>query len=376
MQLSTRILNIETSQTAQFTPLIARLRKEGREIINFAVGEPHFDISMKIIGATKQALDDRKTRYGPVAGLPELKTRLAQDFEGYDEDNIVLSNGAKHALYSIFQAICNPGDEIIIPRPYWVSFPQQVKLAAGIPIFVDTMDHLLDCEAIEHAISPKTKAILVNSPNNPTGAIYPKSALETIVRLACKHDLFIIADEAYDAFVYDGLESPSIFDFPEARDRALITRSFSKRFGMTGYRVGYIAASKEIVKAIVKLQSHVTGNVCTFAQWGALAALSIETDLVSSWKSELQRKRDIAYRLASKLFDCRKPQGAFYLFPNVSMHLKKGETSENFVTRLLENAGVAVVPGEAFGTASHVRISYGVPEDLLVKGFENIAEAL
>jgi len=376
MKLSDRIQSIEESKTVQFTSLIHNLRKQGKAVIDLAVGEPGFDPPREVIDSTKEALDAQQTRYGPVAGLPELKAKLAEAFEGYCEENIILSNGSKQSLYSIFQAICDPDDEVIIPRPFWVSFSQQVKLAGAKPVFVDTKRHQLDVEEIEQAINKRTRAVVINTPNNPTGAVYPKKTLETVAGLALEHDLFIVSDESYNYFAYDGIESESIFSFKAVRDRTLITRSFSKSFSMTGFRIGYVAASEDIIQGLAKLQSHLSGNVCTFAQYGALAAVSINSDFILQWRSQLQRRRDIAYKYASRLFDCIRPQGAFYVFPDISKILKSGETSEDFAAKILTHAGVAVVPGEAFGMPNHIRISYAVPEILLIKGFRKISEVL
>jgi aspartate aminotransferase len=376
MRLSDRIQAIEESKTVQYTPLIQQLRAAGKEVINLAVGEPEYDTPPEIIAATKRALDAQETRYSAVGGISELKSRLSRQFDGYDENNIILSNGSKQSLYSIFQVICNPGDQIIIPRPYWVSFSEQVRLAGAKPVFVNTVNHRLDCKAIEEAINPKTRAILLNSPNNPTGAVFPKKDLEQIVRIALTHDLFLISDEAYALFVYDGVEYESVFTFEAVRERLVVIRSFSKSYSMTGFRIGYAAAPNAIVNAMRKFQSHLTGNVCTFAQHGALAALELDNSVIEQRRYDLEKKRDMAYQRASQHFDCLKPQGAFYLFPDISKHLKSGATSEGFAAHLIENAGVAVVPGEAFGTPKHIRISYAVPEDQLIQGFERIAGVL
>ncbi|MDP7076643.1 MAG: pyridoxal phosphate-dependent aminotransferase [Desulfobacterales bacterium] len=376
MKLSNKIQSIKGSQTVSFTSLIARLRRDGKRIIDFAVGEPQFDTPSEIIESTKKALAEKNTRYGPIGGLPQLQVRLAAQFSGYDADNILISNGSKQALFMIFQVICDPLNEVIIPTPFWVSFAEQVKMAGGRPIFVPTKDHQLDCEEIERAITHKTKAILINSPNNPTGAVYSALDLKKVARLAMDHDLFIVADEAYDAFVYDDITHCSMHDIENISNQTIVTRSFSKNYSMTGFRVGYVAASKTIIAAISKLQSHLSGNVCTFAQYGALTALSLDESFLSTWRSELQRKRDIAYQYVTKLFGCVKPQGAFYLFPDVSIHLKDDETSGRLTERLLEKANVAVVPGEAFGMANHLRISFAVSEENLRRGFEQISEVL
>ncbi len=376
MKLSDRVNQTEESGTVQFTLLLQQMRKEGRNVIDLAVGEPPFDTPSNVRDATKQALDQGKTKYGPVAGLQELKSRLARQFEGYDEKNILISNGSKQCLYTMFQAICDPLDEVIISRPYWVSFPQQVKLAGGRPVFVDAHGHQLDVDKIEQAISPKTRAILINSPNDPTGAVYPKHDVSKIAELAFKHGLFVISDEAYIAYLYDGLQAESMFDFKEIRPLLIMTRSFSKGFNMTGFRIGYVAASAEVIGALNKLQSHVTGNVCTFAQYGALAAMKIKDSELVGWRNDLQKKRDFAFSKINRLFDCVRPQGAFYLFPDVSSHLGNGMTSADLARRLLEQTGVAVVPGEEFGLPGHIRISYAVSQDDLASGLKKIAEAL
>ena len=376
MNLSARANQIEESGTVQFTLLLQQLRKEGREVIDLAVGEPPFDSPPAVIDATKAALDAGRTKYGAVAGLQELKQGLAQRFNGIDENCIIISNGSKQSLYGIFQVICNPGDEVIIPRPYWVSFPQQVKLADGRPIFVDTCNHQLDIIKIEQALTSKSRAILINSPNNPTGAVYPRQDLSKIVKLALKHQLYIISDEAYSTYLYDGRQSVSMLDFEEIRQQLIVTRSFSKDFCMTGFRVGYVVAAPNIIRALNKLQSHLTGNVCTFAQYGALAALNMDADNLTDWRRDLAHKRDYAYHKISGLFDCVKPAGAFYLFPDVSRHLRKAMTSADFAKRLLTAKGVAVVPGEEFGQPGHIRISYAVSEDHLISGLAQIAEVL
>ena len=376
MKLSNKIQSIKGSQTVSFTSLIARLHRDGKRIIDFAVGEPQFDTPSEIIESTQKALAEKNTRYGPIGGLPQLQARLAAQFSGYDADNILISNGSKQALFMIFQVICDPLNEVIIPTPFWVSFAEQVKMAGGRPIFVPTKDHQLDCEEIERAITHKTKAILINSPNNPTGAVYSALDLKKVAGLSMDHDLFIVADEAYDAFVYDDITHCSMHDIENISNQTIVTRSFSKNYSMTGFRVGYVAASKTIIAAISKLQSHLSGNVCTFAQYGALTALSLDESFLSTWRSELQRKRDIAYQYVTKLFGCVKPQGAFYLFPDVSIHLKDDETSGRLTERLLEKANVAVVPGEAFGMANHLRISFAVSEENLRRGFEQISEVL
>ena len=376
MRLSDRIEAVTESRTVQFTSLLAEHAAKGVSIINMAVGEPEHDTPLSVVAATKQALDDGKTRYSPVQGIKALKSRLSEQIEGYDEENIIVSNGAKQALYAIFQILCNPMDEVIVPRPYWVSFSEQVKLASAVPVFVETVAHQLDCRAVWEAVTDRTRAILINSPNNPTGAVYPFKDLRKIADMAVSRDLFIISDEAYGAFQYEDGLLKGFSSMEDIRDRLIVVRSFSKTYGMTGFRVGYVAAPREIIAALGRLQSQLTGNVCTFAQEGALAALSLDPLLIEENCSRLKKKRDLAYGYACRLFDCIEPGGGFYLFPDVSKYLKEGRTSEDFAAHLLEKGGVAVVPGEAFGMGGHVRISYAVPERDLIEGFKRIASVL
>jgi aspartate aminotransferase len=376
MKLSDKINAIAGSQTVAFTTLIQQLRAEGRQITDLAVGEPQFDTPAPIITATQGALAAQKTRYSPVNGLSELRRQLAAQFDGYAIDNILMTNGSKQALYMIFQALCDPADEVIIPVPFWVSFIEQIKLAGGRPVPVATQSHQLDVGAVAQAVSPRTKAILINSPNNPSGAVYPIKDLQKIARLAEDHNLFIVADEAYNAFVYDQAVCASMFDIETVRDRLIVTRSFSKCYSMTGFRIGYVAAPVNVIDALSKIQSHLTGNVCTFAQYGALAALTLGEGWLSGRRAELQQKRNIAYERVSQMFDCIQPQGAFYLFPDVSSVLKNDETSEALARRILKEAGVAVVAGEAFGMARHLRISFAVSEENLETGLKRLSEVL
>ncbi len=376
MKLSNKINAISGSQTVAFTTLIQQLQQEGRQVIDLAVGEPQLDTPAAVIEATQNALTAQKTRYSLVNGLLELRTQLAQQFDGWGLDNILITNGAKQALYMIFQAICDFADEVIVPVPYWVSFVEQVKLAGGHPVLVATQHHQLNIAAIERALTPRTKAILINSPNNPSGAVYPMEDLQQIARLAAEHDLFIVADEAYKSFVYDGAVYTSMFDLETIRERLVVVRSFSKSYSMTGFRIGTVAAPAGVIAALSKIQSHLTGNVCTFAQYGALAAIDMKDSDLAGWRIDLEKKRDFAFSKISQLFDCVRPQGAFYLFPDVSRSLESGITAVDLAGRILEKTGVAVVPGEEFGMPGHMRISYAVSQKNLERGLEKMAEAL
>lgn len=374
MKLSDRINHIEESRTVQFTPLIEKLKQLGKTVIDFAVGEPEYETPGNVIESTKKALDDRQTRYGPVNGLRDLRSKLAEGYDGYDARNILISNGSKQSLFLIFQVILNPLDEVIIPRPYWVSFAEQVKLAGAVPVFADTLDHQLDVNKISELITKKTRALIINSPNNPTGAVYSENDLASVLQLAMDNNMYVVSDEAYRFFVYDGLTPKSLFNMGRDKERLITINSFSKQYNMTGFRIGYMVAHEEIVKAVSKYQSHASGNVCTFSQYGALAALNMGEDMTRRQNGELEKKRDMVWQRISRLFDCIKPQGAFYIFPKVTDLLRENESASDFAADLLEKAGVAVVPGEAFGLPGHVRISYAVEEELLVEGLKRIED--
>jgi aspartate aminotransferase len=367
-----RIRAVVQSNTTRMFELANELREHGRRIINLAVGEPDFDTPWPIIEATRAALENQATRYGPVAGLPALRRALADKVSGYGPENILITNGAKQGLYALFQVLCDPGTEIILPRPCWVSFTEQIKLAGGRPVLVDTIDHPLDPQAIKQAITPATRAIVVNSPNNPTGAVYDADALRAVVRLAEAHDLLVISDEAYQEIYYDDRVPVPLITLAEDPGRIITVRSFSKHYNMTGYRIGYVMADPEVIRLLARHQGHTTGNVCTFAQHGALAALTMDQTVVSRRRALLARRRDLAYQYVHERFPCEKPRGAFYLFPDATSRLRPGETSSDLALRILETAGVAVVPGDAFHGPGHIRISYAVSEELLHEAFEKM----
>lgn len=381
MIFADRISNVEESATLRFTPLLEKLRKEGKEVIDFAVGELEFETPEEIAEATKKALDERKTKYANVSGINELRTEICNYLKNenleYYKDNILITNGSKQSLYNIFQVLCNKGDEVIIPVPYWVSFSEQVKLAEAKPVFVKTKEHQLDVGKIKENISKKTRAIIINSPNNPSGAVYNKDDLKDVVDLALDNNFFIVSDEAYDMLLYDGLKNFSLATLNNAKEITIVVKSFSKPFSMTGFRIGYVAAEKEIVNKMKTLQSHSSGNVSTFSQYGALAALKMDKVIIKERIKEMERRRNLAYELAAKLFDCIKPQGAFYLFPNVEKNLNDEiKTADELVSLFLEKANVAVVPGREFGMENNIRISYAISQEKIKKGFEQMEKVL
>ncbi len=376
MYLSDKIKNIIPSGTVAFTALIQELRAAGRDVIDLAVGEPDFAVDLPVMNATRQALDNGYTRYGPVAGIPALRDNLAAEFEGYGSQNIIVTNGAKQGLFEIFQVICDPGREVIIPTPCWVSFEHQVKIAGGVPVLVPTKRHQLDVDAIAKAVNDRTVAILVNSPNNPTGAVYGSDALRRIAEICRQNDLWLISDEAYASFVYGEQPFFSSFAFPDIRPQLIVVRSFSKTYGMTGFRVGYVAAPKEMIARLTTIQGHLTGNVCSFAQHGALSAAEVPRQHFGTRRCSIETRRDLAMNLCGDMFDVIEPEGAFYLFPNIMRYQERFKDGLDLARYLLETANVAVVPGEFFGAPGHIRISFATRADRLTQGLQRIKDLL
>ena len=377
MNLSKRVNSITPSKSIEFSSKVTLLKSQGKNILELNVGETDFKTPLPILEATQKALMENKTRYSPVDGIPELREKIAESYfhQSISKDHVFVGSGSKHILYNIFQVICDIGDEVIIPRPYWVTFPETVKLAGGRPIFVDTINHQLDLTKIENAITKKTKAIIINSPNNPTGAVYPKETLSELVHLAKKYDLFIISDEAYEQITFDGIKHTSVSTLnEEAFKRTLTVQTFSKAYSMTGFRIGYLIAPLEIVKAIKKLQGHLSGNPCTFAQYGPIAALEMKKEELQENLLKLQRRRDLAYSLFSQIFECQKPQGGLFLF----LQIKKGSFSscEEMAEYILNNAGVALLPGKAFGVKNYLRLSFATSEETIEEAFKRIKEIL
>jgi aspartate aminotransferase len=382
-KLSDRTLNIAESSTTKLMGEVQQRKAAGEKIISFNAGEPDFDPPELILEATREALFNGKTKYGPVPGEVALRKAIAQKLKrdnGMDvtHEHILVANGSKQILYMIFQGLCNPGDEVIVLAPYWVTFPEGIKLAGGIPVFVDTIDHQPDLAAIEAAITPRTKAILVNSPNNPTGAVYPKETLQAIGELAVAHEIYVISDEAYEGLVFHGAKHISMASLsPDIARWTITTQTFSKSYCMTGFRVGYLAADLGVVKALNKMNSHLTGNVCTFAQYGAVGALEADPAVFADMQKVFEKRLDLAYPLCQELFSCVKPAGAFYLFPDISDYLGERFADDNaFAAYLLSEAKVAVVPGSAFGAPGHLRVSFSTSEAEIEQGFAQIKAAL
>lgn len=383
-KISNRVKNIAPSGSISIAQKIIQLREQGEKIIGLNIGEPDFKTPSVIIEATHKAMLDGKTKYSLVSGEKGFREEIAKYF--YDRtnykittENILVGNGSKQIIYNAFQTILNEGDEVIIPIPYWVTIPESVSLASGVSVFVDSKpDFHLDLELIQKAITPKTKAIYINTPNNPTGVVYTKAELLELGALAKKHDLWIISDEAYECLTYDQ-EFCAINTLSEDLFiRTICIQSFSKTFCMTGFRLGYMIATKEFIKAVDKFQGHLCGNVPPFTQLGAKAALSVHHEVTKPLIDEMIIRRDLSFSLFSQIFPCHKPQGAFYLFLNIQKFIDSGlvKDSAHMVEYLIEHAKVALVPGSAFGQEGYVRLAYTASIEEINKAFENIKGAL
>jgi aspartate aminotransferase len=357
------------------------LKASGMDICSFSAGEPDFDTPEHIKAAAKLALDRGKTKYGPAAGMPELKQAIAdklasEDGLEYAPDQIIVTNGGKHSLYNLMMALLDPGDEVIIPVPYWVSYPEMVKLADGEPVFVITDEasgYKITPEQLEAAITPRTKLFILNSPSNPTGMVYTPEEVRAIAEVLSRHEqVLIAADEIYKKILYDGAQHLSIGAVSEEmRSRTIISSGFAKAYSMTGWRIGYLAGPLDLIKAATKIQGHSTSNVCTFAQYGALAALSESQDCVETMRQAFNRRREVMHQRLNAIpgISCLKPSGAFYLFPNIK---ELGLSSLQFAEMLLEEAQVAVIPGIPFGTDANIRLSYATDLNTIERGCDRL----
>ncbi|MDE2509590.1 MAG: pyridoxal phosphate-dependent aminotransferase [Elusimicrobia bacterium] len=382
MRFSSRALSLAESETLRLSNTVARLRGEGQDIIGLLEGEPDLPVTEAVTRATEAALRAGKTKYSSSGGLTELKTAIARKLKADNGVNaapegILVTNGAKQAIFEVLQALCDHGDEVLIPAPCWVTFPEAVKLAGARPVLVPTdADHQPALDALAAAVTSRTRAIILNTPNNPTGAVYPESALRAVAALAEKHDLTIIADEAYEGLVYEGRHVSVASLGEEAAKRTVTVQTCSKSFAMTGFRVGYAAGPAELIKNAARIHGHVTGNVCTFAQYGAIAALGL-TEHRGPWRAAHEKRRDVAWELASKLFDGVKPQGGLFIFADASRHIgARFKDSAALAAHLLEKGNVAVVHGSAFGREGYLRLSFSAPVDVLREGFSRMTSVL
>lgn len=380
--LNETITAIAPSATLAITSKAAELKAKGVKVCAFAAGEPDFNTPECIKKACADALEANKTRYVAAAGLPELRAALCQKLQQengitYEPSQVLIANGGKHALSQVFQTLINPGDEVIIPAPFWLSYPEMVRVAGGIPVFVKTSvedGFLMNPDQLEAAITPRTVAVVMNSPSNPTGMMYTPEQLRAIGEVAIRHDLWIISDEIYEKMVYGDVQQASMAAFgPEFYDHTITVNGFSKTFAMTGWRLGYAAGPKAFMKALFALQSHMASAPNTFTQWGAIAALQEAGPDVAVMVKAFTERRDRIYALVSAIpgVKCPKPDGAFYVFPDISSF---GLTSLEFAQRLLEEQHVAVVPGVAFGDDSCVRLSYACSMENIEEGLRRFTE--
>lgn len=389
MRISERLTRIKPSATMAVSAKANELKAKGREVINLGLGEPDFNTPMHVREAAKKAVDQGYTRYTPAPGLPELRQAIAEHYYGrfYDvmaeKECTIASNGGKQVLYNLLMALVNPGDGVLIPAPYWVSYPAMVKLADGRPQILETSvenDFLATVEELDERCNDRTKVLILNSPSNPTGGCYTQPQLEEIARWARDRGVFVISDEVYDRLVYPPTHPATLSNFWERHPESVaIVGALSKSFCMTGFRLGWALAHKDLVKAMTKLQGQSTSNVNSVAQRAALAALEGPWDRVEEMNTEFQKRRDIAFDIISSWPNviCPKPMGAFYLFPQV-VHYYTDDIpdSSTLCTHILEKAGVALVPGVAFGDDRCVRFSYAIDEESLRRAVTLVGEVL
>ena len=381
MKLAARIRQVNPSMTLAISAKAKAMKKDGLDVCSFSAGEPDFDTPKHIREAAKSALDQGKTRYGPAAGEPALREHIARKLQQdngllYGSENIIVTNGGKHSLYNLMETFIEPGDEVIIPAPYWVSYPEMVKLAGGTPVIVSTTaetDYKMTAEQLRSAITPKTKLLVINTPSNPTGMVYTKAELEAIAQVVVEANIWVVSDEIYEKILYDGAEHISIGSLnSDIFKRSIVSNGFAKGYAMTGWRLGYLAGPAEIIRGTSTLQSHATSNVCTFAQYGAIAALAGPSDDMQIMLSAFTKRRQAIMSMVDDIEGLTyvEPKGAFYLFIDIS---KLGLDSVEFCDRLLSEKHVATIPGAAFGAEGTVRISYATDMDTIERGMKRLS---
>lgn len=393
MILSKKAMSISPSTTLVIDAKAKKMLADGIDVIGFGAGEPDFNTPQHICDAAIDAINKGFTRYTPASGTVELREAVCKKFVTdnklvYAPSQIVISNGAKHSLMNAFSAILNPGDEVIIPTPYWVSYPEMIKLADGNPVFLRTTEEnrfQFDISELKAAITDKTKAIVINSPNNPTGMIYSYELLKKIADMAMERGIYIISDEIYEKLIYDGKQHISIASIgDEIKDLTIIINGLSKTYAMTGWRIGYTASNEKIAKIMGNVQSHATSNPNSIAQKAAMAALNGSQESVEEMKKEFIARRNYMVETINSLpgLSCITPNGAFYVMMNISNILGRTingrmiNSSNDFADYLLEKANVAVVPGSGFGIDEHVRLSYATSMKNIQQGLERIGNSI
>ncbi|MGB3786731.1 MAG: pyridoxal phosphate-dependent aminotransferase [Phormidesmis sp.] len=381
MKIASRISRVNPSTTLVISAKAKAMKADGLDICSFSAGEPDFDTPKHIREAAKTALDQGKTRYGPAAGEPALRAAIAQKLRqdnhlAYEARNIMVTNGGKHSLYNLIMALIEPGDEVIIASPFWVSYPEMVKLAGGVPVLVETTaetDYKLSAEQLKAAITPKTRLFVLNSPSNPTGMVYAPDELKALADVIVEADILVVSDEIYEKILYDGAEHVSIGSLnSEIFKRTITSNGFAKAYAMTGWRLGYLAASEEIIRAVNTLQSHSTSNVCTFAQYGAIAALTGPQEDLAIMRQAFSKRRLAIMDMVGNIdgLSYVEPKGAFYLFIDIT---SVGLGSIEFCEKLLAEKHVAVIPGAAFGAEGTIRISYATDLDTIERGMDRLS---
>ena len=393
MFISKKASRVNPSTTLYIDSKFKALKASGVDAVGFGTGEPDFDTPQHIKDAAIKALEDGMTKYTPASGLPALKQAVCNKLKrdnglDYEISNIVVSNGAKHSLMNIFTAICDPGDEVIIPTPFWVSYPEMVSMADGVPVFVETTaddGFKVTVDKLDSVLTNRTRAIIINSPSNPTGMVYDKEELLAIAKWAVAHDLYIISDEVYEHLVYDGAEHVSLATFSEEiKEHTIIVNAVSKTYAMTGWRIGYTASNAELAKVMSNIQSHGTSNPNTIAQYAAITALDGSLDAVYEMRTEFIKRRNYMVEKINEIdgVSCLMPKGAFYVMMNMEelvgkkLYGKEIKNSDDFAELFLEKALVAVVPCTGFGAPNYVRWSYATSMQSIEKGLDRLKKFL
>ena len=389
LTLSSKAMAVKPSSTLAITAKAKELKKSGVDVVGFGAGEPDFNTPKNVCDAAVKAIETGFTKYTPASGTNELKAAISKKFRefnglSYAPNQIVISNGGKHSLTNIFDAIINPGDEVIIPAPYWLSYPEMVKLSDGVPVIITGTKengYKVTAKQLQEAITDKTKAFVLNSPNNPTGMLYTESELREIAEVIVRNDIYCVADEMYENLVYDDEKHVSIASLSEEiYDRTITCSGLSKSYAMTGWRIGYVGASVELAKLMSAMQSHATSNPNSVAQFASVEALNGPQDAVEAMRKEFDKRRLYMYNRVKAMpyVDVMKPQGAFYVFIDMSEALSKTykgvklETSSKLAECLLNDYAVAVIPCADFGFPSHIRLSYAISIEQIEKGLNRI----
>ncbi len=393
MGIAKRAQSIKPSPTLATAAKAKAMKAQGIDVVDFGVGEPDFDTPENVKQAGIKAIQSGFTKYTPAGGTDELKEAVIEKFKRdnnltYEKSQILISCGAKHSLYNIAEALFDPGDEVIIPSPYWVSYPDQVLLNDATPVIVETTEaegFKLSAQKLEKAITKKTKALVLNSPSNPTGLAYDRKTLEEIAAIAVKHGIYVISDEIYEKLLYDGFTHFSIASLnPEIKGLTIVVNGVSKSHSMTGWRIGYAAGPKEVMTAMANIQSQSTSNPCSISQKAALEALRGPQDFIKTMNVEFDKRRKYMVERLNRIpgISCLMPVGAFYAFPNVaglygkSIQGKTMKNSSDLATYLLEEAKVALVSGDAFGADPYIRLSYATSMENIQKGLDRIEKAV